>query len=193
MRVFLDANILFSAAWKDESAAALLFELGGAGFCHLTTSRLALEEAAQNIARKHAGRLPALRQYAGLVEIGREPKRTHLAAAAAFGLPDKDIPILAAAIAQGAELLVTGDRRDFGHLYGQRPGGVEVIGLNGAIERIIAQPKTPYRERPTPLGETRAGYDLTKALALGAMLEDEEILRKLRSASTRSTRQYQSG
>jgi len=53
--------------------------------------------------------------------------------------PDKDIPILAAAIAQSADLLVTGDRRDFGHLYGTSPGEVEVIGLSGAIERVLGR------------------------------------------------------
>ena len=39
--------------------------------------------------------------------------------------------------------------------------------------------KEPYREKPTRLGEARAGYDLTKALSLAAALEDEEILRKI--------------
>ena len=39
--------------------------------------------------------------------------------------------------------------------------------------------KVPYREKPCSLGETRANYDLTKALSLSAVLEDEEILRKL--------------
>jgi predicted nucleic acid-binding protein len=137
--LFLNGNILFSAAWKDESSATLLFELGRAAHCHLITSRLALEEAGQNIFHKRAPRLAMLRQCAALVEISREPGATHLAEAAAFGLPDKDIPILAAALAQRADLLVTGDRRDIGHLYGQRPGGVEVIGLAGAIERVIDQ------------------------------------------------------
>lgn len=137
MRLFLDANILFSAAWSDDSSAALLFDLGRTGYCELMTSRLALEEAAHNIARKRAARTAALRQYTKHLEVGREPGSTHLAEAASHGLLDKDIPILAAAIAQNADLLVTGDRRDFGHLYGHRPGGVEVIGLAAAIERVL--------------------------------------------------------
>lgn len=114
-----------------------MFELGRTGFCELTTSRLALEEAAHNIARKSATRTPALRRHAKRIEVGREPGSTHLAEAASHGLPDKDVPILAAAISQNADLLVTGDRRDFGHLYGLRPGGVEVIGLAAAIERVL--------------------------------------------------------
>jgi predicted nucleic acid-binding protein len=141
VRLFLDANILFSAAWKDESGAVLLFDLGRKGYCQLTTSRLALDEARQNIAGKRAERAATLEQIAELIEIGREPGSTHLAEAAAHGLPDKDIPILAAAISQKADLLVTGDRRDFGHLYGHQPGEVEVIGLAGAIERVLDQLK----------------------------------------------------
>jgi predicted nucleic acid-binding protein len=141
VRLFLDANILFSAAWKDASGAALLFELGRAGLCQLTTSHLAVAEARQNITRKRPARESMLNRYAERVELGREPDATHLAEASAHGLPGKDVPILAGAIAHEADLLVTGDRRDFGHLYGQRPGGVEVIGLADAIERVLDQLK----------------------------------------------------
>lgn len=55
--------------------------------------------------------------------------------------------------------------------------------VNETLQRGLAESglraKSPYRERPSQLGEARAGYDLTKALSLAAALEDEEILRKL--------------
>jgi hypothetical protein len=55
--------------------------------------------------------------------------------------------------------------------------------VNETLERGLAasepRRRQPYRERPSRLGEARAGYDLNKALALAAMLEDDEILRKL--------------
>jgi predicted nucleic acid-binding protein len=41
--------------------------------------------------------------------------------------PDKDAPILAAAIAAGATHLITGDRRHFGPFFGERIGGVLVL------------------------------------------------------------------
>jgi hypothetical protein len=41
VRVFLDANILFSAAYRDGSQALLLFELAAAGRCQLMTSAFA--------------------------------------------------------------------------------------------------------------------------------------------------------
>ena len=55
--------------------------------------------------------------------------------------------------------------------------------VNETLERGLAASgstrNVPYREKPTRLGEARAGYDLTKALSLAAALEDEEILRKI--------------
>lgn len=137
MRLFLDANILFSASWKDDSPAALLFQLAAAGFCRLSTSRLALEEARRNINHKRPERLAELEALMRQVIVDREPAVEHLAAAAGYGLPDKDLPILAAALAQSADLLVTGDRRDFGHLYGRRIGNLEIIGLADAVERVL--------------------------------------------------------
>lgn len=39
-------------------------------------------------------------------------------------LPEKDLPILRAAVASSATRLVTGDRKHFGHLFGQTVAGV---------------------------------------------------------------------
>jgi len=47
-------------------------------------------------------------------------------------------------------------------------------GLRASTER---DRETPYREQPVAMGSPRV--DLDKALTLAALLEDEEILRKL--------------
>jgi predicted nucleic acid-binding protein len=52
-------------------------------------------------------------------------------------LPENDAPILAAAAAAGADLLVTGDRRHFGHLYGTVVGRVLVVTLVEALETLV--------------------------------------------------------
>lgn len=41
----------------------------------------------------------------------------------------KDAPLLCAAIQSRCHLFVTGDRRDFGHLYNQRVQEVEIVSL----------------------------------------------------------------
>lgn len=39
----------------------------------------------------------------------------------------KDRPILATAISEGCDILLTGDKRDFGHLFDQTIGSVTVM------------------------------------------------------------------
>ena len=54
------------------------------------------------------------------------------------GLPEKDAPILAAAAQTKADILVTGDRTDFGGLYERKLRGVEILPPRAALERILA-------------------------------------------------------
>ena len=57
--------------------------------------------------------------------------------AALLGLPGNDAPILAAAVAARFDLLVTGDRKHFGHLYGMVIGPVRVVTLAKALETVV--------------------------------------------------------
>ena len=52
MRLFLDANVLFTAAHNPRGKAALVIELGVGGHWALYSSRLAVEEARRNLARR---------------------------------------------------------------------------------------------------------------------------------------------
>ena len=52
MRVFLDANVLFTATHNPHGKAALVIELGGQGYWSLFTSPLAVVEARRNLERK---------------------------------------------------------------------------------------------------------------------------------------------
>ncbi len=51
-RLFLDANVLFTAAHNPEGKAALLIQLGQLQWLELTTSAYAREEARRNLAKK---------------------------------------------------------------------------------------------------------------------------------------------
>jgi predicted nucleic acid-binding protein len=136
VRLFLDANILFSAAWKEGGAAERLFRLADADFCTLMISRLAVEEARRNLKDKRAARLPEFEKLLTFLQVVPDPDSEALKIASAHGLPNKDVPILAAAIAARADVLVTGDRLHFGHLYGQRAGGVVVLTLSEALTLV---------------------------------------------------------
>lgn len=116
MRLFLDANVLFTAAHNPKGKAALVIELGQAGIWQLVSSAYALEEARRNIARKYPDRVANLE---ALVESLQQAPETR-APDCPEGLPDKDCPIYRAAHACKADVLLTGDLRDFGFLMNDR-------------------------------------------------------------------------
>jgi uncharacterized protein len=116
-RVFLDANVLFSAAYRADSGLRL-WELAAP---ELLTSSYAREEAGVNLAEHgQLARLTKLLQHVIIVDQ-LAPLPTHLR------LAEKDQPILQAAIGANASHLLTGDKRDFGHLFGKRVEGVLIL------------------------------------------------------------------
>lgn len=112
-RLFLDANVLFSAAYSGEAGVGALWELEGVV---LITSTYAAEEARRNLEwpgqRERLGELLASVTVSNALADPAEYPEIE-----GCGLPEKDLPILRAAVAAGATHLITGDRRHFGHLY----------------------------------------------------------------------------
>lgn len=137
MRVFLDANVLFSAAYREAGSVRAFFALARAGACILVSSAHAVEEARRNVAAKHPGLLPDLEKLPAAVEVSPEPRPAELAWAAGLGLPAKDAPILAAAVEARCHILATGDRTDFGALFGRRLRGTLVMLPAEAIELLL--------------------------------------------------------
>ncbi len=138
MRLFLDANILFSAAHRDTGSVRIFFGLAEAGACEVASSSYAIDEARRNLARKYPERLADLEALVTHLTVCSEATPENIAWAAQQKLPPKDAPILAAAVQASAAVLVTGDRTDFGHLYGQTLRGTQVLLPAAAIERVIA-------------------------------------------------------
>jgi predicted nucleic acid-binding protein len=137
VRLFLDANVLFAAAHSPNGRARALFRLAEAGCCTLLASEHAISEARRNLLLKSpqgSAELDGL-----LARLGRvaEAGPRSVAKAGERGLPDNDAPILAAAVAAGADLLVTGDRTHFGHLFGTEIGGVRVVSLAQGLEVVL--------------------------------------------------------
>ena len=120
MKVFLDANILFSASDPASVTRALLSRVAECG--ELVTSPHAWEEARRNLVAKRPRNLP------GFAELESSIATTH-----AFALPDdvdlqeKDKPILAAAVGAKCTHLWTSDRTHFGTFYGQTISGVKIV------------------------------------------------------------------
>jgi len=119
-RVFLDANILFAAAYSPDGLSALLVELGAAGRVILLTSPLAIIEAERNLEAKRPAALPALRKSLTAVRVVSEPAPADVERLTPPELSAKDRPLLAAAIVAHATHFVTGDVGDFGRFMDRR-------------------------------------------------------------------------
>jgi predicted nucleic acid-binding protein len=137
MRVFLDANVLFSAAKSDGAVRALMHRLLDAGH-ECCADAYVVEEARRNLAAKGAAALQALDALLARLHVAPAAAPGTAADAATDWLPPKNRPVLAAAIRLRCDALVTGDRTHFGAGYGQRFGGVAVHSPRSLAEWLLA-------------------------------------------------------
>jgi uncharacterized protein len=128
--LFLDANVLYSAAHKDDSDFTLLWRLANV---RLVSSLYAVGEVHRNLRKpEQEERLTWLLRSVRLVasETGRPIPEGII-------LPAKDVPILLAAIDAEATHLLTGDVAHFGRYYRTEIEGV-----------LIMSPADYFRTRP---------------------------------------------
>lgn len=118
-RLFLDANVLFSAAYRE---GAPLQRLWNRKDTELLSSDYAIAEAERHLDAAQQRRLVDLLRTVRIV-----PNAPPANLPEVRSLRVKDVPILAAAIAARATHLITGDRRDFGAHFGKRLGGVLIV------------------------------------------------------------------
>jgi uncharacterized protein len=136
MRLFLDANVLFSAALSPEGVASSLFAFADAGACELVTSAFVVAEVTRNLRVKAPDSVDrGERLIAGVGIVVEADAR--LVERIDVPLPAKDRPILAAAVGCRANVLVTGDRRHFGPSFGRRFGGTVVLSPREALEFLV--------------------------------------------------------
>lgn len=120
--LFLDANILYSAALLRSSSFRLLWEFDDV---ELLTSEYVRNEAYRNLLKDRPDKVPELMRLLEAVSITTEAlAQEHNAS---ILLPEKDRPILSSAIKSGATHLLTGDKRHFGQFYGQRIADILVL------------------------------------------------------------------
>ncbi len=137
MRVFLDANILFSAAKSDGAVRALLRLLVARGH-ECWADAYVVAEARRNLLAKGAEALQVLDALLPHLRLAAAAPVASVAADALAWLPEKDRPVLAAAIHLRCDALVTGDRTHSGAGYGRSFGGVTVHSPRSLAERLFA-------------------------------------------------------
>lgn len=134
MRIFLDANILFSAAKFNGAIRRLLQLLREAGH-EPSADAYGVVEAQRNLAVKTpVGRaaLDTLLEDVSVVDVS-----SHRPLAESLRLHDKDRPVLASAIALKCDALVTGDITHFGHMVGTNVEGVAIHTPRSLAELLL--------------------------------------------------------
>ena len=120
-RLFLDANVLFSAAYRPDAGVARLWEVSDAV---LVTSSYVVEEARRNLTGPD--QRTRLEELLKKVEVG-EAMMLPPELRGEIDLPEKDWPVLGGAAAAGATHLITGDLRHFGAYFGEKVLGVLIL------------------------------------------------------------------
>lgn len=132
MRVFADANVLFSAADPASATRVLLDVL----FTHATVvvNEHVWEEARRNVTMKRPGLAIGLEELKSNFHFSSK-----LEPVAKCHLPDDDRPVLEGAVAARCSHLWTGDKRHFGHLYGKTVGGTRVVSATMLADELDRQ------------------------------------------------------
>jgi uncharacterized protein len=125
VRIFLDANILFSAAKSDGAIRRLLVMLRSAGH-ECWADHFVEEEARRNLTGKYGATAGSLDEVLHGVHLSGLTAARDLPVSARRILPEKDQPVLSAAIHLDCDVLLTGDKIHFGPLYGKTFAGVTV-------------------------------------------------------------------
>ena len=129
MRIFLDANILFSGALPQSRMRVFLDFL--CRECECLTNVYAVEEARRNLTAKFPSavrHLDPLIKKCELVPAVKTDLNVKLAL--------KDVPILGGAVAGQAKYLLTGDEKDFGKFFGETVEGVKVVSPKMLAEKL---------------------------------------------------------
>jgi predicted nucleic acid-binding protein len=127
-RLFLDANVLFSAAYRADAGLLRLWKLKRAVLC---SSRYAVEEARFNLAEAaQRRRLDYLVNEVSMFESGVGPLPRGIT------LPEKDVPIFLAAIEALATHLLTGDLRHFGPYFSRRIESILILTPGEYLRRV---------------------------------------------------------
>ena len=134
MRLFLDANALFTAAHNPAGKAAFLFGPAHRTSWSLCSSAYAVEEARRNLARKRPAALDHFDELVASMELVSQPAQCP---APILALPAKDEPIWFAARAAKVSHLLTGDIKDFG-AHMNRPAHTDGIVIQSVAEFLAS-------------------------------------------------------
>lgn len=132
MRVFLDANVLFSATFSDGAIHRLLTDLQRNDITCVVDSHVT-NEARRNLVVHRPDRQHRLDGILSTCERNEMSFSMDLNVV----LPEKDRPVLSAAIGYRCSYLITGDKTHFGALFGRSIKGTRIVTPRMAADQLL--------------------------------------------------------
>jgi uncharacterized protein len=132
MRIFLDANVLFSASNAGSNIERLVRLI--IKRATPVTSDLAIEEAHRNILVKRPRCINSFEKIIPQLE-----QVDSVSFPLSVRLDENDAPLLCAAIRSHCDYFVTGDKRHFGHLFGRTIESVQIVTLLGIADVLLSE------------------------------------------------------
>lgn len=131
MKIFVDANVLFTAAYSHQGKAATLIETLAP---YIVTSDYAVEEVRRNILAKSPSAIQRLQSLIVKIQVVPSPS----GGACPIKLPKKDRPIFLSALMAKATHLLTGDLKDFGPYMNkpQKTSGITIQTVTQFLEAL---------------------------------------------------------
>jgi predicted nucleic acid-binding protein len=139
-KVFLDSNVLLSGLFSDKGAPRIILDLLTLNWPILAgaTGLYNLMEVERNLKKKMPAAMPLYHEY--LPKLGLEvvalPSRETVRSLSGI-IAEKDIPVLASAIACSAEYLITGDKKDFTGLKKDKKYNLIIVSPSEFIETVL--------------------------------------------------------
>lgn len=124
LKVFLDSNVIISGLFSDKGSPRIVLDLLSLDLPLLSgaTGEYNIVEIERNLLKKMPDVLPVYRRYLKILNLEIVPLPLSKDIKKLSGqIADKDIPVLASAINNNADFLVTGDKKDFEKLKGKYP------------------------------------------------------------------------
>ena len=142
VRVFLDSNVILSGLISDKGAPRIILDLLTLKLPFLvgSTGRFNLREIERTLKKRMPGLLPLYRRYLPLLNL----KIISLPSPQEIGvfaqtIADKDLPVLASAIKDKADFLVTGDKRHFQRLKGGKNYPLQIATPAEFVDRLLPE------------------------------------------------------
>jgi predicted nucleic acid-binding protein len=139
-KIFLDSNVLLSGLFSDRGAPRIILDLLTLHLPILAgaTGRYNLMEVHRNLKKKMPAAMPLFLEY--LPRLGLEivplPSPETVRSMVDI-IAEKDVPVLASAVACGAGYLITGDKKDFARLKTVKMYNLTIVSPSEFIETVF--------------------------------------------------------